>query len=259
MSTISFSPGSRTWLLSTPHSSYGLQLDATDAPCHLHWGAPLTLKQLQALPHTYPLGPGNSFGGRRIPEELAVDGGPRYGVPGLQVRFADGTRALEWAYAGARDQRGRGRRLARAAHARPALPARDHPELPRPPRRRRDRAKPDAGAHRLRGRRRARGRRHRGAAGGLGRMDVAGARRLPARPRGRRVVGGDAAAAGRSGLGRDGAHQPARHHRPQREPVGHARRGRRGRGPRPGVERGAGLERQLADHRATRHRQPGSL
>lgn len=100
MSTISFSPGSRTWLLSTPHSSYGLQLDATDAPCHLHWGAPLTLKQLQALPHTYPLGPGNSFGGRRIPEELAVDGGPRYGVPGLQVRFADGTRALEWAYAG---------------------------------------------------------------------------------------------------------------------------------------------------------------
>jgi alpha-galactosidase len=100
MSTISFSPDSRTWLLSTPHSSYGLRLDATDAPCHLHWGTPLTLKQLQALPHTYPPGHGDSFGGRLIPEELAVDGGPRYGVPGLQVRFADGTHALEWAYTG---------------------------------------------------------------------------------------------------------------------------------------------------------------
>ena len=31
-----------------------------------------------------------------------MDGGPRYGVPGLQVRFPDGTRALEWAYAGHR-------------------------------------------------------------------------------------------------------------------------------------------------------------
>jgi alpha-galactosidase len=100
MSTISFSPDSRTWLLSTPHSSYGLRLDDTDAPCHLHWGARLTLKQLQALPDTYPLGRGDSFGGRLIPEELAVDGGPRYGVPGLQVRFADDTRALEWAYVG---------------------------------------------------------------------------------------------------------------------------------------------------------------
>ena len=100
MSTISFSPDSRTWLLSTPHSSYGLHLDDTDAPCHLHWGAPLTLGQVEALPRAYPLGNGNSFSGRRIAEELAVDGGSRYGVPGLQVRFADGTRALEWAYAG---------------------------------------------------------------------------------------------------------------------------------------------------------------
>ena len=100
MSKISFSPESRTWLLSTPHSSYGLRLDATDTPCHLHWGAPLTLREVEALPHTYPPGRGDSFGGLQNPEELAVDGGPRYGVPGLQVRFADGTRALEWAYTG---------------------------------------------------------------------------------------------------------------------------------------------------------------
>lgn len=100
MSTISFSPRTRTWLLATPRTSYGLQLDATDAPCHLHWGAPLTLEQVEALPGTYPPGPGDSFAGRRVPEELAVDGADRYGAAGLRVRFADGTRALEWAHSG---------------------------------------------------------------------------------------------------------------------------------------------------------------
>lgn len=99
MSTIMFGPGTRTWLIATPHASYGLRLDTTDAPCHLHWGAALTLAQAERLPLSAP--PGNdSFSGRRVPEELAVDGGARYGVPGLQVRFADGTRALEWAYVG---------------------------------------------------------------------------------------------------------------------------------------------------------------
>jgi len=98
MSTISFSPSSHTWLLTTPHTSYGLQLDATDAPCHLHWGVPLTLGQVEALPRTYLPRRADSFSGRRVPEELAVDGADRYGTAGLQVRFADGTRALEWAY-----------------------------------------------------------------------------------------------------------------------------------------------------------------
>jgi alpha-galactosidase len=97
-STITFSPDNRTWLLATPHTSYGLRLDATDAPCHVYWGEPLTLAQVEGLPLDTP---GiDSFGGRRVPEELAVDGGARYGVPGLQIRFADGTRALEWAYEG---------------------------------------------------------------------------------------------------------------------------------------------------------------
>jgi alpha-galactosidase len=98
MSTITFNPGSRTWLLSMPRSSYAFQLDAADVPRHLHWGEPLTLDQVEALPHTYRPGRGDSFAGARLTEEIAVDGGTRYGVPGLQVRFADGTRALEWAY-----------------------------------------------------------------------------------------------------------------------------------------------------------------
>jgi len=100
MSEITFSPGTRTWLLSTPHTSYALRLDTTDAPCHVHWGEPLTMAQVEALPGMYRPGRTDSFAGRRIAEEIAADGGDRYGVPGLQVRFADGTRGIEWAYLG---------------------------------------------------------------------------------------------------------------------------------------------------------------
>ena len=100
MSEITFSPGTRTWLLTTPHTSYALRIDATDAPCHVHWGEPLTMAQVEALPGMYRPGRTDSFAGRRIAEEIAADGGARYGVPGLQVRFADGTRGVEWAYVG---------------------------------------------------------------------------------------------------------------------------------------------------------------
>ena len=100
MSEITFSPATRTWLLSTPNTSYALRLDATDAPCHVHWGEPLTMAQVEALPGMYRPGRTDSFAGRRIAEEIAADGGDRYGVPGLQVRFADGTRGIEWAYVG---------------------------------------------------------------------------------------------------------------------------------------------------------------
>jgi alpha-galactosidase len=100
MSEITFSPATRTWLLSTPNTSYALRLDGTDAPCHVHWGEPLTMAQVEALPGMYRPGRTDSFAGRRIAEEIAADGGDRYGVPGLQVRFADGTRGIEWAYVG---------------------------------------------------------------------------------------------------------------------------------------------------------------
>jgi alpha-galactosidase len=100
MSAITYSPTARVWLLSTAHSSYGLYLDDGDTPCHLHWGAPLTLGQLEAVPRP-ELDGADSFAGRAgVGEELAAEGGARFGVPGLQVRFADGTRGLEWAYMG---------------------------------------------------------------------------------------------------------------------------------------------------------------
>ena len=89
---------SRTWLLRTPRTSYALRLDPADGrPRHVHWGGPLTLEQAAAIPSAGPLPRGGYEGHTPVGEELPVDGGTRYGVPSLQVRFADGTRAVEWA------------------------------------------------------------------------------------------------------------------------------------------------------------------
>jgi alpha-galactosidase len=101
MSAIAYSAANRIWLLTTPSSAYALRLDEADVPCHLHWGAVLTLDEVEYLAQVSPLEAASSFEGRPLnTEELAIDGGTRYGVPALQVRFADGTRALEWAHAG---------------------------------------------------------------------------------------------------------------------------------------------------------------
>jgi len=96
MTPVIFSSTSRLWLLRTPNTSYALRLDADDTPRHLHWGPPLTLAQAEQLSAGQPLrvssfeGPG--VGGAELP----TDGGASYGVPSLQVRFADGTQAVEW-------------------------------------------------------------------------------------------------------------------------------------------------------------------
>ncbi|MFI5633067.1 alpha-galactosidase [Streptomyces sp. NPDC051664] len=102
MSVIAFASDTGVWLLSTPHTSYALRIDATGAPCHLAWGPALTLEEVQEFV-TEPAPPASSFEGRpSVGDELPVDGGPRYGPPSLQVRFADGTRAFEWQATGHR-------------------------------------------------------------------------------------------------------------------------------------------------------------
>ncbi|MEE4491729.1 alpha-galactosidase [Streptomyces sp. BE230] len=96
MSVITFAPDSGVWLLSTPRTSYALRIDATGAPCHLGWGPALTPQEAAELV-TEQGPPASSFEGLpAVGEELPVDGGPRYGPPSLQVRFADGTRAFSW-------------------------------------------------------------------------------------------------------------------------------------------------------------------
>ena len=96
MPPVSHSPDTALWLLTTPHTSYALRIDDTGAPCHLAWGARLTLAEAEAL--VTPAGqPASSFEGRPpVGEELPVDGGTRYGPPSLQVRHADGSRGFAW-------------------------------------------------------------------------------------------------------------------------------------------------------------------
>ncbi|MGY0019665.1 alpha-galactosidase [Streptomyces sp. cg35] len=97
MSQVSYDQPSRTFLLTTPASSYALRIGADDSPRHVHWGASLTLGQASALPtHS---GLTSSFASTSG-EELAVEGGARFGVPSLLVRYADGARGVEWRYEG---------------------------------------------------------------------------------------------------------------------------------------------------------------
>ncbi|MBX9420894.1 alpha-galactosidase [Streptomyces lateritius] len=86
---------SGTVLLRTARSAYALRVDrATGSVLHLHWGAVLPQADAVALPvwseHD------NSFAGRWDGvEEFPVDGGARFGVPALEVRFADGSNPVE--------------------------------------------------------------------------------------------------------------------------------------------------------------------
>ncbi|MER5740931.1 hypothetical protein ABT117_35430, partial [Streptomyces sp. NPDC002262] len=86
---------SGTILLRTTRSAYVLRADsAAGAVLHVHWGAVLPWADAVALPvwaeHD------DSFAGRRDGvEEYPVDGGARFGVPALEVRFADGSSPLE--------------------------------------------------------------------------------------------------------------------------------------------------------------------
>lgn len=96
---IGFDPGTRTWILHTPNTTYAFRL-AGGRPAHVYWGAALTDAEVTSLPVRAESGArqrgSTSF---EAPydgtEEYAWDGGVRYGVPSLQVRFADGTRGLD--------------------------------------------------------------------------------------------------------------------------------------------------------------------
>ncbi|MEU7875225.1 alpha-galactosidase [Dactylosporangium sp. NPDC049140] len=94
-----FDPAHRLWLLRGPTTSYAVRLAEDDSVRHVHWGAPLTLAQAtQVAERAAPAA--SSFEAVAGVDELAVEGGARFGPPSLLVRFADGTRAVEWRYAG---------------------------------------------------------------------------------------------------------------------------------------------------------------
>jgi alpha-galactosidase len=105
---IEHNPTSGIWLLSTPATSYAFRHQPEGEPRHLYWGPRLTLAQLEAS--VPPAAPGPSGGGytsrRDEIEEWPPEGGLRFGVPSLQVRFADGARGVEWVFDGASDSDG---------------------------------------------------------------------------------------------------------------------------------------------------------
>jgi len=99
MPEVLFEPRHRLWLLRAPSASYAIRLDEDDRVRHVHWGPVVTLAQAVELAQRTPP-TGSSFDAVAGAEELAVEGGARFGPAGLQVRFADGTRGIEWRYAG---------------------------------------------------------------------------------------------------------------------------------------------------------------
>ncbi|WP_206184954.1 alpha-galactosidase [Thermoactinospora rubra] len=97
MTSVSFDSHSGVWLLRTRTTAYAMRLDGDGLLRHLHWGGPLSLEDARRLPPPAP--PASSFDGV-TGEEYPCEGGARFGVPSLQVRFPDRSRDVEWDYAG---------------------------------------------------------------------------------------------------------------------------------------------------------------
>ena len=92
---VEFDEPSGTVVLRTDASCYVLRVDrARGTVRHVHWGAPVPTGDAVALPVWS--GHDDSFEGRHdAVEEYPVEGGARFGVPALTVRFPDGSSALE--------------------------------------------------------------------------------------------------------------------------------------------------------------------
>lgn len=98
MSSILVDEASRTWLLSTPHTSYVLRVDDSDVPRHLHWGRRLGLAAALALPVPPPPFVASFDGAFDGDAELPAEGGAMFGLASLQVRFDDGAGGVEWSF-----------------------------------------------------------------------------------------------------------------------------------------------------------------
>ncbi|SCG77018.1 alpha-galactosidase [Micromonospora inositola] len=99
MPPVLFDPDHRLWLLCGPTTAYAIRLAEDDSVRNVHWGAMLTLAE--AVKVAERISPAaSSFEAVAAVDELAVEGGARFGPPSLLVRFADGTRGVQWRYAG---------------------------------------------------------------------------------------------------------------------------------------------------------------
>ncbi|WP_100445552.1 alpha-galactosidase [Glycomyces xiaoerkulensis] len=89
---------SRLWALNTPNTTYVVALDPHDGLRGIHWGRSLTAAQADSLRELPGAVRRSVSDGRDAVLDLAPASAFRYGVNGLQVRFADGTRDLELAF-----------------------------------------------------------------------------------------------------------------------------------------------------------------
>src|SRR3981189_981157 len=98
MPAVLFDPDHRLWLLRGPTTAYAVRLAEDDSVRHVHWGSVLTLAQaVELAERTSPAA--SSFEAVAGADERAAEGGARFGPPSLLVRFADGTRGVQWRYA----------------------------------------------------------------------------------------------------------------------------------------------------------------
>jgi alpha-galactosidase len=93
------------WLVEMRSTSYAFALaDDGAALCHLHWGVTLPRQALASLANRSQQERRDRRPGlmRAEPDEYVPWGGPRYDEPSLKADFADGTRGVEWRFAGQR-------------------------------------------------------------------------------------------------------------------------------------------------------------
>jgi len=88
---------SRLWVIDTPNTSYVVALDDEDRLRGLHWGRRLTAVQAASLTELPKPVARSVTDGCDAVLDLTPASAFRYGVNGVQVRFADGTRDLELA------------------------------------------------------------------------------------------------------------------------------------------------------------------
>ena len=94
MGSIEFDPSTRTFVLSTPSTSYAVRL-VEDGVRQVHWGPRLSLAQAATVP-TRPPAPDGSIVGE---EPLHPEGGLRFGPASLVLELPGGVRAAEFGYA----------------------------------------------------------------------------------------------------------------------------------------------------------------
>ena len=107
-SSIAFDEDSGTWALQMSGSVYGLAIAESGAGlAHLHWGAPVSLAELAGHPRPIQsvLHARSLTWGEEEPLEYVPFGGRRFDEPSLKVEYPDGTRAVEWHFAGHRCER----------------------------------------------------------------------------------------------------------------------------------------------------------